>query len=73
MSANPSPCFVSSLPEVFVSIEQITRPIENKLGPKKNVCVFTVTCQKNLRSVGINFFIYLLSTKPEIVVPNSGI
>ena len=29
-----------------------------------------VTCQKNLGSVGINFF--LLSAKPEIVVPGSG-
>ena len=44
--------------------------------PKKNICVFTVTCQKNLGSVGINFFfLLLLSAKSEIVVPesNSGI
>jgi hypothetical protein len=26
------------------------------IWPKKNICVFTVTCQKNLVSVGINFF-----------------
>jgi hypothetical protein len=31
-----------------------------------------VTCQKNLGSVGIIFF-FLLSAKPEIVVPGSGI
>ena len=27
--------------------------------PKKNICVFTVTCHKNLGSVGINFFFFL--------------
>jgi hypothetical protein len=33
-----------------------------------------VTCQKNLGSVGINFFFFfLLSAKPEIVVPGYGI
>ena len=46
------------------------------LGQKKNICVFTVTCQKKSR-VGrsglIFFFFFLLSTKPEIVVPGSGI
>ena len=36
--------------------------------PKKNICVFTVTCQKNLGSVGRDLF-FLLSAKPEIVVP----
>ena len=46
--------------------------------PKKNICVFTVTCQKKLGSVGWDyyfffFFFFLLSTKPEIVVPGSGI
>ena len=49
-------------------------PIGNSLGPKKNICVFTVTCQKNLGSVGWDkniIFFFLLSTKPEIVV--SGI
>ena len=30
----------------------------NQIRPKKNICVFTVTCQKNLGSVGINFFFY---------------
>jgi hypothetical protein len=43
--------------------------------PKKNMYL-TVTCQKNLGSVGINiffFFFFLLSVKPEIVVPGSGI
>jgi hypothetical protein len=28
-----------------------------------------VTCQKNLGSVGINYLFFLLSAKPEIVVP----
>ena len=43
-----------------------------KVRPKKNICVFTVTCQKNLGSVGINFLLnFLLSAKPEIVVPES--
>ena len=27
------------------------------IRPKKNICVFTVTCQKNQGSVGIKFFI----------------
>jgi hypothetical protein len=42
---------------------------------KKNICVFMVTCQKNLGSVGIkkSFFFFLLSAKPEIVVSDSGI
>ena len=41
---------------------------------KKNICVFTVTCQKNLGSVGRDYYLFfLLSTKPEIVVPGSGI
>ena len=40
------------------------------LGPKKRICVFTVTCQKNLGSVGIIlfFFSFLPSAKLEIVV-----
>jgi hypothetical protein len=49
-------------------------------GQKNNICVFTVTYQKNLGSVGRDFFfflLFLLSTKPEIVVSvpesNSGI
>ena len=30
------------------------------IWPKKNICVFTVTCQKNLGSVGrINFFFFI--------------
>jgi hypothetical protein len=40
---------------------------------KKNICVFTVTCQKNLGSVGIFFFFFFPPTKLEIVVPGSGI
>ena len=27
--------------------------------PKKNICVFTVTCQKNLGSVGLDYFFLL--------------
>ena len=42
------------------------------IRPKKNICVFTVTCQKNLGSVGRDFFC-LISAEPEIVVPGSGI
>jgi hypothetical protein len=41
-------------------------PIGNSLGPKKNICVFTVTCQKNLGSVGWdkkNFFYYRQNRK----------
>ena len=45
--------------------------------PNKKIYVFTVTCQKNLGSVGLhfNFFFknFLLSAKPEIVVASSGI
>jgi phosphoserine aminotransferase len=39
------------------------------IRPKKK-CVFTVACQKNLGSVGINFF-FLLSAKLEMFVPES--
>jgi hypothetical protein len=45
-------------------------------GQKRIKCVFTVTCQKNLGSVGRDFFFFfffLLSAKPEIVVPGSVI
>ena len=48
-------------------------------GTKKMNCifstqgVFTVTCQKNLGSVSPDSFFFLLSAKPEIVVPGSGI
>ena len=44
------------------------------LGQIKKICVFMVTCQKNLGLFGINFFFFfLLSAKPEIVVPGSRI
>ena len=39
---------------------------ETCLWPKKNICVFTVTCQKNLGSVGWdkkNFFYYRQNRK----------
>ena len=32
------------------------------LGQKKNICVFTVTCQKNLGSVGRHYYYYFLIT-----------
>ena len=46
------------------------------LKPNKKICVFTVTCQKNLGSVDRHkmFFLLLLSAKPgKIVIPGSGI
>ena len=46
--------------------------VQITVRPKKK-CVFMVTCQKNLGSVGINFLFFLLLAKPEIVVPGSGI
>ena len=41
-------------------------------GWGQKICVFTVTCQKN-RSGLILIFFLLLSAKPKIVVPGSGI
>ena len=43
------------------------------IRPKKKICVFTVTCKKNLESVGRHyyFFFFSLLVKPEIVVPGS--
>ena len=52
---------------------QITNIEFLEMRPNKKICVFMVTCQKNLGSVGINFLIFFLSAKPEIVVPGSGI
>ena len=43
------------------------------LRPKKNICVFTVTCQKKSRVGRSGLIFFLLSAKPEIVVSNSGI
>ena len=52
---------------------RVNQEISVSPRPKKNICVFTVTCQKNLWSVGWHylFFFFLLSAKPEIVVPES--
>ena len=38
----------------------------NLIRPKKNICVFTVTCQKNLGSVGrdIFFFFFYIIMSP---------
>ena len=42
--------------------------------PKKNICVFTVTCQKNLGSVGINYFFnYRQNRNRSCPVPESDI
>jgi hypothetical protein len=35
------------------------------LGQKKNICAFTVTCQKNLGSVGRDYFLFLIIDKTE--------
>ena len=57
----------------MVSLDKLIDPLRGNKA-KKNICVFTVTCQKNLGSVGWPFFFFfLLSAKPEIVVPGSGI
>ena len=46
--------------------------VQITVRPEKKICVFTVTFQKYLGSVGINFFFFLvLSAKPEIVIPES--
>jgi hypothetical protein len=47
----------------------------NNKAKKKKIGVFTVTFKKNLGSVGRDHFLKkkLLSSKPEIVVPGSGI
>ena len=48
--------------------------ISNLTKAKKKKCVFTVTCQKSkVGRSALNFFIFifLLSAKPEIVVPES--
>jgi hypothetical protein len=49
--------------------------VQITVRPKKYIYVFTVTFKKNLGSVGIIIiiFFFLLSAKPEIVVPGSGI
>ena len=38
-----------------------------KVRPKKNICVFIATCQKNLGSVGINFFFFFI-----IIIDKTG-
>ena len=51
---------------LFSTVQVTTRP------KKKYVCLQSHV-KKNLGSVGINFFLLLLSAKPEIVVSGSGI
>ena len=48
-------------------------PVNQGKAKKNKICVFTVTCQKNLGLVGRDSFFLLLSAKPEIVVSDSGI
>ena len=55
-----------------------TKHIHSRIGgimvrPNKKICVLTVTCPKNLVGRSALIFFFLLSTKPEIVVPGSGI
>ena len=51
--------FTSCLPMVGGSLWVLRLILPLKLvGPKKNLCVFTVTCQKNLGSVGIIIFFF---------------
>jgi hypothetical protein len=52
---------------------QLTLRRISRLGQIKKIGVFTVTCQKNLGSVGRHLFFILLSAKPKIFVPSSGI
>jgi hypothetical protein len=42
--------------------------INFNVRPKKNICVFTVTCQKNLGSVGINFFFFFFYYLPQFLL-----
>jgi hypothetical protein len=60
------------IPEQLFPVLPIVKKKKNHCTAKKKY-VFMVTCQKNLGSVGINFFyiFFLLLAKPEIVV--SGI
>ena len=50
--------------EQKVTGQKVTTDIFRQIhvGPKKNICVFTVTCQKNLGSALIFFFITIGKT-----------
>ena len=67
MSVHPTFCFcsITEVPLKQVVCNSFTRKVKAKLTlpsfgvrirPKKNICVFTVTCQKNLGSVGRDKF-----------------
>ena len=54
------------VPSTFTRLRSCIVPAEITEA-KKKICVFTVACQKNLGSVGQDYFFYflLLSAKPE--------
>jgi hypothetical protein len=54
--------------DVLTSVEALIFHSSGHGKAKKKMCVFMVTCQKNLGSVSIKFLFFLLSAKPEIVV-----
>ena len=61
---------------LFCNLKSRARRQVFEVRPSKKICVFTVTCQKNLGSVGRHSFFssfFLLSAKPKLVVPGSGI
>ena len=49
--------------EVFAhtNLIKITSLTCSTLGPPKKICVFTVTCQKNLGSVGRDSFFFIIA------------
>ena len=54
-------CVLQVTIEYFHLLQTITAPIPVQvcnIRPKKKICVFTVACQKNKGSVGINFFFF---------------
>jgi hypothetical protein len=58
----------------YVELMYFSEDILVVIRPNKKICVLTVTCPKNLGSVGrhnLFYFFFLLSAKPEIVVPGS--
>jgi hypothetical protein len=42
----------------FILFKYLNSHHNLSIRPKKNICVFTVTCQKNLGSVGQDYFFY---------------
>jgi hypothetical protein len=60
--------FRSGIAFIFIYFPQF----RSLYGQKKNMCVYGHMSKKS-RVVGIKFFFFLLSAKPEIVVPESDI